>query len=191
VVTQTAARQDRDCAPEQLEVSRLRPDEREALEERDDAELDVAEAIDLPVPATVPGLAERSAPECVAEQLERRSIFLRHVEGGGDLPLPAVVASRTTYEHEASFSESEPRQEAPELTRDRFDSEPFLLIVRTRHVVTTVHARSDGTVSSAGYSDVPAYSRLLQLPQSIVTAAVYRGLISVPRLSERSANTST
>ena len=40
-------------------------------------------------------------------------------------------------------------------------SESFLLIVRTRHVVTIVNARSDGTISSAGFSDVPAYSRIL------------------------------
>ena len=89
MVTQTAARQDRDRAPEQLEVLRLRPDERKALEERDDTQPDVAEAIDLPVPATVPGLAERSAPECLAEEFERCSVFLRYVESRGDLPLPA------------------------------------------------------------------------------------------------------
>ena len=49
--------------------------------------------------------------------------------------------------------------------------QPFLLIVRTRRVVTAVG-------SSAGFSEFPAYSRVLQLPRSIVTAAVYRGFIS-------------
>ena len=39
--------------------------------------------------------------------------------------------------------------------------EPFLLIARTRHVVTTVNVRSDVTVSSAGCSGVPAFSRIL------------------------------
>ena len=39
--------------------------------------------------------------------------------------------------------------------------ESFLLIVRTRHVVTTVNARSDVTVSSAGYTGIPAFSRIL------------------------------
>ena len=47
----------------------------------------------------------------------------------------------------------------------------FLLIVRTRRIVTAVG-------SSAGFSEFPAYSRVLQLPRSIVTAAVYRGFIS-------------
>ena len=40
-------------------------------------------------------------------------------------------------------------------------SESFLLIVRTRHVFTIVNVRSDVTMSSAGFSDVPAYSRIL------------------------------
>ncbi len=38
--------------------------------------------------------------------------------------------------------------------------QPFLLIVRTRHVVTMVNARSDVTMSSAGYSDIPAYGQM-------------------------------
>jgi len=75
-------------------------------------------------------------------------------------------------------SEDSRRRIASEFARYRFDSEPFLLIVRTRHVVTIVNDRSDVTMSSAGYSEIPAYSRLLQLPWSIVTAAVYRGLDS-------------
>src|ERR687888_385679 len=37
---------------------------------------------------------------------------------------------------------------------------PFLLIVRTRHVVTTVNVRSDVTMSSAGFSEFPAYGRI-------------------------------
>ncbi len=65
----------------------------------------------------------------------------------------------------------------------------FLLIVRTRHVVTMVNVRSDGTMSSAGYSEFPAYSQMrtvllpargaaIYLRTVIVTAAVYRGLDS-------------
>ena len=60
-----------------------------------------------------------------------------------------------------------------------------LLIVRTRHIVT-VPPTSDGT-SSAGYSEFPAYSQVLlrlaylNLRTVIVTAAVYRGLVSVLR----------
>ena len=90
------------------------------------------------------GLAQCSAPQSLAEQLERSWVLLRDVEGGRDSPLPAVVAAWTTDQHEASFSEGEPRQEAPELCRDRFDSESFLLIVRTRHIVTTISVGWDG-----------------------------------------------
>ncbi len=78
--------------------------------------------------------------------------------------------------------------------------QPFLLVVRTRHVVTSVNAPSDGT-GSAGYSGFPAYSQMrtallpargaakkcpagrvsrpektCHLRTVIVTAAVYRGL---------------
>ena len=65
--------------------------------------------------------------------------------------------------------------------------QPFLLIVRTRHVVTMVNVLSDGTMSSAGYSEFPAYGQMrtallpvrgaaIYLRTVIVTAAVYRGL---------------
>ena len=70
--------------------------------------------------------------------------------------------------------------------------QPFLLIVCTRHIVT-VPSDPDGT-SSAGYSEFPAYSQvllrlaLLNLRTVIVTAAVYRGLVSVLRVTP---NTST
>src|SRR5580704_18269006 len=56
--------------------------------------------------------------------------------------------------------------------------QPFLLIVRTRRIVT---ARKR---SSAGFSGFPAYSQILlrqllsYLRTVIVTAAVYRGFIS-------------
>ncbi len=116
------------------------------------------------VPAAVARSAERPAVERLAEQLERSPIVLRDVERGGELPLPRVVGTPPTHEHEASLSEGEPGQKVPERARDGFDCQPFLLIVRTRHVVTIVNARSDVTMSSAGYSDIPAYSRLLQLP---------------------------
>ena len=53
---------------------------------------------------------------------------------------------------------------SPESSDRRPDEWSFLLIVRTRHVVT-VPPTWDGT-RSAGYSDVPAYSRVLQLPRS-------------------------
>jgi len=40
-------------------------------------------------------------------------------------------------------------------------SESFLLIARTRHIFTIVNVLSDVTMSSARYSGVPAYSRIL------------------------------
>src|SRR6202011_5144846 len=64
----------------------------------------------------------------------------------------------------------------------------FLLIVRTRHVVT-VPSALDGT-RSAGYSDVPAYSRVLQLPRS--TDSYGRRLPGLSfAASNRSPNNST
>jgi hypothetical protein len=85
--------------------------------------------------------------------------------------------------HHSSFLRGEQRTWYYEIRheRDRYglDGRPFLLIVRTGHIVTLPFV-SDG-MSSAGYSDVPAYSRVLQLPRSIVTAAVYRGLASALR----------
>ena len=59
---------------------------------------------------------------------------------------------------ERSFSFDESRKEPLGTLVAR---ESFLLIVRTRHVVTTVNVRSDVTVSSAGCSGIPAFSRIL------------------------------
>jgi hypothetical protein len=57
------------------------------------------------------------------------------------------------------------------------DEQPFLLIVRTRRIVTAVAG------GSAGFSEFPAYSQIslrqrFHLRTVIVTAAVYRGFIS-------------
>src|SRR5205823_5263124 len=123
--------QERDRTPEQLEVTRLPSDERKPLEEGDDSAGDVGEAVDLPVPAVVAGPPERAASQSLVEQVERCSIVLRNVEGGGELPLPTVVAASAAHDHEASLSESETRQEASERARNRFDNGPFLLIART------------------------------------------------------------
>ena len=66
--------------------------------------------------------------------------------------------------------------------------QPFLLIVRTRHIFT-VPAAWDGT-RSAGYSDVPAYSQVLQLPRS--TDSYGRRLPGLSfAASNRSPNNST
>ena len=144
---------------EELEVVSLRTHERKASKERHDACLDIREAIDLPVPATIAGLPHAPASESLGEQIEWCSIDLRHVEGCREFPASRVVASTATHDHEAGLSQREPGYEIPERLGNVCDREPFLLIVRTRHIVT-VPPLPDGT-SSAGYSDVPAYSRVL------------------------------
>ena len=75
-----------------------------------------------------------------------------------------MVVASATYHHEASFTQRESGQEATERARYDLYARSFLLIVRARHIVT-VPPGWDGT-RSAGYSDVPAYSRVLQLPRS-------------------------
>jgi hypothetical protein len=51
--------------------------------------------------------------------------------------------------------------------------QPFLLIVRTRHVVTMVNAPSDATMSSAGYSEFPAYGQMRTVLLPARGAAMY------------------
>jgi hypothetical protein len=89
---------------------------------------------------------------------------LRDIEGGREPEAPCTAATSAADDHEASLSQREPGQKGTEGGVDRLDGQPFLLIACTRHIVT-VHAPPDGT-SSAGYSGVPAYSQLLQLPRS-------------------------
>ena len=74
-----------------------------------------------------------------------------------------AASTRTAWlpyeaDREASFSVYKTDHPATEL------NQPFLLVSRTRHIVTR-EILSDIT-SSAGYSDVPAYSQVLQLPRS-------------------------
>ena len=97
-----------------------------------------------------------------------------------------MVAHEVGLSHLEDAMASRARRIVSEDSPRRCAVEPFLLIVRTRHIVTVPPAAS-GT-SSAGFSEFPAYSRVLQLPRLIVTAAVYRGLASVLRVAP---NTST
>src|SRR3954447_12403211 len=97
-------REDPDGACKAPEILGLRAYEREPLEERNDPVLDVREAIDLPVPAAVPGPAHGSATERLPEQIERSPIVLRDVEGGGDPPAARACAPMTAHEHEAGFA---------------------------------------------------------------------------------------
>ena len=79
---------------------------------------------------------------------------MNHLVAGSVADPSRPIGLTNEADREASFSVYE--------TDDPADlDQSFLLIVRTRHVVTIVNARSDGTMSSAGCSDVPAYSRIL------------------------------
>jgi hypothetical protein len=105
-------------------------------------------------------------------------------------PQPARLPDKA--DGEASFSVHKTDHPAK---RDQ----SFLLVFRTRHVVTMVNVTSDVTRGSAGYSGFPAYSQMRTTPLPawgaaiagaghtcplrprylrtvIVTAAVYRGL---------------
>ena len=101
-------------------------------------------------------------PEELSEIFEALRAFraLGHNEPMAHLKSGSVAASANaivlTHEadREAAFSVYETDHPTTEL------GQSFLLIVRTRHVVTIVNARSDGTMSSAGYSGFPAYSQM-------------------------------
>src|SRR5207237_8747098 len=71
------------------------------------------------------------------------------------LHLPSSLRCRVTLDRhaEAAFAVDEPGHPSGR-------PQSFLLIVRTRHVVTIVNAASDVTMSSAGYSEFPAYSQM-------------------------------
>ena len=67
---------------------------------------------------------------------------------------------------EAPFSVYEAGHPATELDQS------FLLVFRTRHVVTTILVNPDGIVSSAGYTGLPAYSQMLTAPLPTRGAAI-------------------
>jgi hypothetical protein len=148
---------------ELLEVLALCRPKPVRLEERDDDLIQVAEPpndvavqrLTMIVPSRVD--VDPAAAEVVAERLESTNArsSLHHYELR--LHLPSDRGGRIAMHRngEATFAVDEPGYPP-------CDSQPFLLIVRTRHVVTIVNARSDDTMSSAGFSDVPAYSRLHQ-----------------------------
>src|SRR6202035_977135 len=98
------------------------------------------------------------------------------------------MVALATHQHEAPLTQREPGREATERGRYGLYARSFLLIVRTRHIFT-VPPTWDGT-RSAGYSDVPAYSRVLQLPRS--TDSYGRRLPGLSfAASNRSPNNST
>ena len=145
----------------------------------------------LPVIVLTPVDNDPSAPEELTELLEAVEALhpLRHdkpvthlIAGSVASPARAVLLPHET-DREASFSVYKADHPTTKL------DQPFLLIVRTRHVVTIVNVRPDGTMSSAGYSEFPAYGQMRTAPLPvrgaaiylrtvIVTAAVYWGLDS-------------
>ncbi len=155
----------------------------------------------LPVLVMPPVDVHLSHSEELAQLLETLNAarVLRHDEVMRDLVSGRVAgSSRAAWlpheaDREASFSVYKTDHPATEL------DQPFLLVFRTRHVVT-VDIHSDA-VSSAGYTGFPAYGQMrtallpprgatfclghctcpfeaCHLRTVIVTAAVYRGLDS-------------
>ena len=96
---------------------------------------------------------------------QRQLCTLRHDKPMRHL-IPGFVASAIRRDMAAGRTRwrSIPLRLQSPVTQASSLNQSFLLIVRTRHIVT-VPPTSDGT-RSAGYSDVPAYSRVLQLPRS-------------------------
>src|SRR6266516_2306971 len=91
--------------------------------------------------------------EPLSNQLEHLSpvAILADVELRDELKSNTAQLVALHRDREASFS--------VDVTRD-VAVQPFLLIVRTRHVVTIVNVRPDVTMSSAGFSEFPAFGRI-------------------------------
>ena len=142
----------------------------------------------------LPNLEERSELVQAVDALcaLRDNELVSHLVAG-----PVATSTRPAWlpdeaDREASFSVYKTNNPAS-------PDQPFLLVFCTDQIVTA-HDRSLGRVPD-GYSGFPAYSRMLTvtlLPRRatiylrtvIVTAAVYRGLVSVLR-RPKTANTST
>jgi hypothetical protein len=130
----------------------------------------------LPMVVRPPVDVHLSRSEELAELVEAGDATraLRYHEIVRDL-VSGLVASSThavrlphESDREASFSVYKTDHPATLL------GQPFLLVFRTRHVVTIVNVPSDGTMSSAGYSGFPAYS---QMHTALLPA---RGAANVP-----------
>jgi hypothetical protein len=182
---------------ELFEVGLLRGEHRVLLEERDDHRKQIASTShDEPVevlPVVVPPVVHDylSDTEELAELVETRDAFraLRHRELMRHLPAGLVARSGRA----AGLADESDREASFSVYKTNSPAKPdqsFLLIFRiTRHVVTTVNVRPDVTGSSAGYPGFPAYGQMHTAPlltrgaafylrTVIVTAAVYRGLVS-------------
>src|SRR5215210_291245 len=145
---------------ELLQIRGLRGAKRHLLEERENPLFEVCSAANAPsqdiltmvITAGVP--VDRAAAEERLKQLERGNtpLALRDDEFRPDLPAKLHHGTPVDVHGEASFAIDEPSDPA-------IQPEPFLLIICTRHVVTILSAEAD-RMSSAGYSDVPAYGQL-------------------------------
>jgi hypothetical protein len=126
-------------------------DERSAIPD-DEHEGSVASAVRLDVATT----------QLLSDQVEHLSsvAILADVELGNELKSDAAGSIALHQDREAPFSVV--------VTRD-VAVQPFLLIVRTRHVVTIVNVRPDVTMSSARCSEFPALGRIYRQQWSTVS----------------------
>jgi hypothetical protein len=69
------------CLRKQLEVMGLSTDQRKAAKERNYLRLEIGKPVDLPIPAAVSRLAERSAREDLVKEIQRHAVVLRNIEG--------------------------------------------------------------------------------------------------------------
>lgn len=152
VVTESHASHD---VGELLKVHPLRGEQGASLEEGEDA-FEEVRAITNHEDQRPIALAVRldvATPKPRADQLENLSpiAVLADMELWNELKPDAAGAIALHRDREAAFSVDVPCDVA---------IQPFLLIVRTRHVLTIVGAWSDDTMSSAGFSEFPAFSQI-------------------------------
>ena len=161
-----------DAANELFEVQLFRASHRISLEERDDRLNEIrATTHDIaihmfPVVVIPPVWNDVADAELLTETFEARDAggalrnreLVRHLETGPVASPPHAVRLPHEANREASFSVYKTDHPATELDQS------FLLVFRTRHVVTIVNAASDDTMSSAGFSGFPAYSQMRTAP---------------------------
>ena len=178
----TAGRDELDTPCELLEVGLLRAAQRMFAEERDHRLQQVrALAHDVPiqvlamviVPPVRDDLADAEELTKVVEAADALRP-LRDRELVSDLITEPVAGPVRTImlpdeaDGKASLSVYEAGHPATELDQS------FLLVFRTRHVVTTIPVNPDRIVSSAGYTGFPAYSQMRTVSLPIRGAAIRR-----------------
>jgi hypothetical protein len=153
-----------DDSNELLEVLPLRSSQWVLLEERNDLGAEILKPVDvkpkeiLPVVVTSPIPIDPPATEKVDQSFQRVTtrLSLYDIEGWPHLPLESHLVTTVDGAAEAAFPIHEAHDPSDGL-------EPFLLVFRTRRIVTvhvtTVSVGSD-TAGTARYTGFPAYSRL-------------------------------